>query len=178
MALTTTVAGTDANSYGDADGALAYFTLTGRLAEWQTIVDLNAQDQSLFDAMLGIEAQDYMGSRSTRTQLLQWPRVRGGSIWQSSTELAALQWYDMRGRTWVSNAIPSPVVNAQYEQALSFATNRFWLDDRYKSQTIEVGDTKIEVATRRDLGKLCTAAMLQLDGLLLSGGSVRRLVRS
>lgn len=180
MALTTTVAGTSSDSYADTDYATAYFAKTAREAEWAKVanVSANAQSQALFDAMLSIEAQDYIGSRATRTQALQWPRVRGGSLWESSTQLASVQWYDLRRRYWTSDVIPAPVKNAQCEQALALAMNQHWLDDRYKAKTIAAGDTKIEVATLKDLGKLCRAAMLQLDGLLLTGGSVRRLVRS
>jgi hypothetical protein len=58
------------------------------------------------------------------------------------------------------------------------ATNANWSDDRYEAQTVAAGDTSIQVRNSRQLGKLCKLAMLQLDGLLLSGGSVRRLVRA
>jgi hypothetical protein len=180
MALTTTAASTSANSYADTTYARSYFELTGRKDAWDAVADVSAlaQEQALYDAMLGIEAQDYVGTRSTRTQALQWPRVRNGSTWEDTTELAALKWYDLRGRQWVSNVVPASVKDAQCEQALALATNPNWLNDRYKSQTIAAGDTVLDIATPATLGKLCQAAMLKLDGLLLTGGSVRRLMRS
>ena len=180
MALTTPAASTSANSYADTTYATSYFDLTGRKAEWDAVANVSAlaQEQALYDAMLGIEAQDYIGTRSTRTQALQWPRVRNGSTWEDTTELAALKWYDLRGRQWISNVVPATVKDAQCEQALALATNPHWLNDRYKRKTVSVGDTVLDVALPADLGKLCQAAMLKLDGLLLAGGSVRRLLRS
>ena len=180
MPVTTTVASATADSYADVAYADAYFLKTLRLAEWNVIknIDSNAQDQALFDAMLGIEAQDYVGERATDGQALQWPRIGQSRRRRVSAGTTTLGLYDLRGRAWNSDAIPSPVKDAQCEQALALATNPHWLNDRYKSKTVSVGDTVLEVAMPADLGKLCRAAMLKLDGLLLSGGGVQRLLKS
>jgi len=180
MALVTTAGSASANSYGDEAGASAYFLATGRQQEWDTAVAGMAESW-LLRAMPFLEAQDYIGMRITTEQALQFPRV-GSTQGQRRMQISGLSstygFYDLRNRFYASNAIPTPVINAQYEQALALAQNRNWSDDRYESQTVAAGDTSIEVRNSRQLGKLCKLAMLQLDGLLLTGGSVRRLMRS
>lgn len=180
MALVTTAGSASANSYGDSDGASAYFLATGRQAEWDAAVAGMAESW-LLRAMPFVEAQDYIGVRATTEQALAFPRV-GSNQQRNIVQVSGLSQtyglYDLRDRFFASNAIPTPVINAQYEQAFALAKNANWSDDRYESQTIAAGDTSIEVRNSRQLGKLCKLAMLQLDGLLLSGGSVRRLIRA
>lgn len=180
MALVTTVGDATANSYGDSDGATAYFLATGRADAWET-ANAGHPEEWLLRAMPFIEAQDYMGVRATTEQALAFPRV-GSSGQRRVTQVSGLSQtyglYDLRDRFFASNAIPTPVINAQYEQALAIAANANWSDDRYESKTIAAGDTLIEVRNNRQLGKLCKLAALQLDGLLLTGGSVRRLIRA
>jgi len=180
MALVTTAGSASANSYGDADGATAYFLQTGRQAEWDAAV-AGLPESWLLRAMPFVEANDYIGTCATTTQALQFPRVgsvQGQRMLQVSGLSSTYGLYDLRGRFFASNAIPTPVIQAQYEQAFALATNTNWSNDRYEAQTVAAGDTSIQVRNSRQLGKLCKLAMLQLDGLLLSGGSVRRLVRA
>lgn len=180
MALVTTVGSATANSYGDSDGATAYFLETGRAQEWELAVAGHAEGW-LLRAMPFVEAQDYAGLRATIEQALAFPRV-GSAESRRVVQVSGLSQtyglYDLRGRFFASNAIPTPVINAQYEQAFAMAQNRQWYDDRYESQQVAAGDTTIKIRNSRELGKLCKLAMLQLDGLLLTGGSVRRLVRT
>ncbi len=180
MAVTTTIAGASSDSYADVAYADAYFLKTGRVSQWDTIKDVsgNAQDQALFDAMLGIEAQDYIGERATDGQALQWPRIGNRRRRRVEAGTTSLGLYDLRGRSWNSNEIPSPIKNAQCEQALALGMNTSWLDDRYVRQEVTAGSTTLQVATAKDLGKLCSAARLLLDGLILTGGGVRRLLKS
>lgn len=177
MALITTVGNASANSYGDTDGANVYFLLTRRRDQWDAVATISglAQEQALFDAMLFIEAQDYIGSRNSTTQALQWPRKSSASRLNVTSTTGVI---DLRGRTWTASEIPDPVIQAQYEQALALTQSEHWLSDRYQSQTVAAGQTTIEVATQQKLGRLCRAAELLLDGLVLTGGSSRRLIRS
>lgn len=180
MAVTTTIAGTSSDSYADVTYADAYFLKTGRVLEWDALknVSANAQDQALFDAMLGIEAQDYIGERATDEQALQWPRIGTRRRRRVDAGTTTLGLYDLRGRSWDSNEIPEPVKNAQCEQALALATNPNWLNNRYLRQEVTAGSTTVQVATAKELGKLCSAAILLLDGMILAGGGVRRLLKS
>ncbi len=180
MAIVTTAGSATANSYGDEAGASAYFLLTGRQAAWDTAV-AGLPESWLLRAMPFIEAQDYIGMRIATDQALQFPRV-GNAQDRQTMRISGLSstygLYDLRGKFYASNAIPTPVINAQYEQAFALAQNGQWSDDRYESQTVEAGSTSIEIRNSRQLGKLCRLAQLQLDGLVLTGGSVRRLVRT
>lgn len=177
MALVTTIGSASANSYGDVSGATTYFTLTRRKDEWDAVANLSAlaQEQALFDAMLFIEAQDYLGSRADTTQALQWPRKSSLSRLNVTTTTGVI---DQRGRTWTDTEIPDPVVYAQYEQALALTQSEHWLNGRYQSQSVTAGQTTVEIATQSKLGRLCRAAELLLDGLVLTGGSIHRLVRA
>lgn len=180
MALITTAGSASANSYGDADGALAYFLATGRDSQWEQAV-AGKPEAWLLRAMPCIEANSFPGSRATSAQALQFPRIGGTNrqAWPSVVAASAADGlYDLRGRFFESDSIPEPLKNAQYEQAFAMATDDQWLDDRYESREIKTGSATLKKRTGRSLGKLCHAAVLQLDGLLLAGRGVVNLVRS
>lgn len=177
MALVTTVGGASANSYGDADGAAAYFLATGRADQWDRAV-AGLPEAWLLRAMPYLEAQEYPGSRASSTQALEFPRVGGHPSTLTPTTTSVTGLYDLRGRFWASTAIPQPLKDAQYEQALAMAENEQWLSDSYRQSSVTAGSATLQKRTGWELGTLCKVATVRLTGLLLSQRGVKRLVRS
>lgn len=174
MSLITTVAGASANSYSDADYADAYFCTTGREARWRAILD--RREGALYDGMLFIEAQNYVGSRATMGQALEFPRVGGYRIRRMLGQ--GFQLIDYRGRIWTSDAIPPPIKNAQCEMALILGEDESWLSGDMDTASIRTGVVTVSGggSSRRGL-VIPSAVMLWLDGFLLQGGSTIRLMK-
>ncbi len=164
--LTTTVSGASSNSYVSVSDADAYFATTPRASRWEA-VSTDDKANFLLEAMLWVENQNYMGSRATTTQALEWPRI-GGVGRRVLNTMTTSSLIDQRGREWVSTAIPQPVKDAQCEMALALAINPAWQDDAYLSRTVSAGGTELQVATGRDLGALAKMARMKLSGLLLA----------
>lgn len=166
MALTATVGSASADSYADEDYARAYFVKTPFNATWQALGS-DLQEYWLRSAMLPIEEQDYMGRRTNNSdvlQALQFPRI--ASYNRAGLSNAADTWEDKQGRVWATDAIPTPVKDAQCEQALAMSQNGEYLSDRYKSKEISDGETTLTLNTGRDLGALCPKAKLLLRPFL------------
>lgn len=117
MALDTTVGGADAQSYVDTEYADDYFALTSRASAWAAITGAEGY---LFDAMPYIETLNFMGSRATVAQALEFPRISTYECQPGTSAGAAASgaWTDKRGRVWSSDEIPEPVKQAQCEVAL------------------------------------------------------------
>ncbi len=187
MALTTTIGGASSDSYGTEEEAIAYFLATGRAAQWQNVISDDRAEGVLRFAMLEIEAQSYIGRRADTDgviQALEFPRIVGSSFssdpritdgnyhFEAYETSGLATWRDQRGRQWTSSAIPTPIKHAQFEQAYAMSQNDQWFDDRYKAQTVAVGDTRIDVNVGRDLG-LCIAARKLLSPFLAEARLVR-----
>lgn len=177
MALTTTIGSASADSYGTTEGAIAYFASTGRAARWAVVVDAGRDEHVLRFAMSYLEAMDYLGERANTDgvkQALEFPRVVTVYRGREATTLGGTTWTDKRGREWTSSVIPTPITQAQYEQALAMAENEQWFNDRYSSQEITAGGATVKVRVGSDLA-LCLAAKLLVRPFLASsyGGVIR-----
>lgn len=176
MALIVTAGSATAESYADEAYARTHFAKTPRNAQWQAL-GADLQTYWLRQAMLCIDAQSYIGSRSNPLdgvkQALEFPRKatfqRGSNNFTGSGT-----WQDKKGREWTDTDIPDDLKIAQCEQALAMAENDQFLNDKYKTRRITAGQAELEINTGRDLGTLCTIARLHLKPFLThSKGSSR-----
>lgn len=169
MALVVTVGGASSTSYADADFAGQYFASTGRQAEWELVA--NDADKWLFDAMAFMERPGYVGMRAATTQALEFPR-KYGVRQDENDSVTAETLTDLLGRTWAVTAIPTPVKQAQCEQAFALSQNKAYTENRYTRQTVSAGGTELSVATVKDLD-LCPQAARLLAPFLSRGVGVR-----
>jgi len=115
--LDTTVGGATANSYADAAFATAYFATRREPGAWRQ--DSTEQEKLLLAAMKPLEARLRKGAwgiRASSAQRLLFPRKEDAS---------ASAFYDVDGLQWASNAIPTPIKEAQCEIALAMADGRY-----------------------------------------------------
>lgn len=159
MALDTTIGGTASDSYADANFATTYFTSIGKLADWQTYATSSTiAEQLLRRAMQAIENQDYLGGRANSDaengnyQALEFPRRASFHVGRNVATDGA-SWTDKRGRIWADDEIPTPIKQAQCEQALSFGqVGNVLANDQYKRITTRAGSTTLERKTAEDYG--------------------------
>ncbi len=179
MALIVTAGAANAQSYADADFALAYFATHLQREGWTAIVNVDTAEASLLAAMPMMEDQAYVGYRVTDNQALEFPRIAeyDPNAWTVSSSVAANSWTDARGRTWSSTAVPVPVQQAQCELALIIGSNPEWLEHRYSGKTVKAGNAEIKVKTEDDLTQLPHLVFRLLRPFLattLSGGQMER----
>lgn len=106
MALDTTVAGANADSYITVTDADAYFDNKRVNSDaWDDYA--GDYDELLRQACILLDQLDFVGDPITDTQALKWPR------WYESTEELI--------RNYPTNAIPAPIKYAQCEIALWLA---------------------------------------------------------
>lgn len=105
MALETTVAGPNADSYGSLTEADSYFDNKRLNSDaWDDALQAD-QEQAMRYATIMLDQLDYVGYASTDTQALKWPRYANEAL----TELI---------RNYAINTIPAPIKYAQFEIAL------------------------------------------------------------
>jgi len=128
MALDATVGGEHANSYGTVAEADAYFQDRAYSSTWQNATNkpnLLVTATSLLDWYM-----DWLGVRATTTQALDWPR----------SEVM------VEGVTLPSDILPTALVTATYELALTTATSDLtenW--DLAGIKKTKVGTLEVEV---------------------------------
>lgn len=172
MALTTTIGGASSDSYATTAYAVTYFASIGRATDWAVITSAGLEEGLLRRAMIEIEAANYIGSRANNDagsgiyQALEFPR-KGTFYLGAIAATDGTIWTDLRGRRFTDDEIPEPIKQAQCEQALAMGNHGQWHDSRYKSQTVAVGDTSIDVVVGKELG-LCLAAKRLLAPFLAS----------
>lgn len=168
MALIVTPGSADAESYADEDYARAHFVKTPRNAKWLALGAM-AQTAWLREAILCIDAQDYLGSRSNpiegEEQALEFPR-KATHLSGSNNFTGGSSWEDRRGREYEDDEIPEDVKKAHCEMALALAENDQYLNNRHKARRINAGNAEIDIAVGKDLGTLCPLAYFLLKPFL------------
>lgn len=180
MALNVTAGSATAESYADETYARTHFGKTPRNARWQAL-GADGQTYWLRQAMLCIDAQSFLGSRSNPTdgvkQALEFPR-KATHLRGSNRVTGSATWQDRKGRDWTDTDIPEDVKIAQCEQALAMAENDQFLNDKFKTRRITAGQAELEINTGRDLGTLCTIARLYLKPFLTHSKASGRVERN
>lgn len=181
MSLDTTVGGANAESYGTADRALTYFQRTGRDAQWQALITVQGDEALLLRSMMFIEEQPYIGERANvdedNPQALEFPR-RATYARGIDPDLAGDTWTDLRGRVWTSAAVPTPIENAQYEQALAIGKDPTYTDDGLLEKEIRTNQGRLKFKTGSDnAGGLCVEAGKLLSPFLRGSGQSGRSYR-
>ncbi len=177
--LITTAGAADANSFADLAYADAYFANTQREATWLAIGDDNARERALLDAMLVLEGLDWIGGRSSGDQALSWPRMLLQRGRLQYTYFGSSMLVDYRGRYWPANEVPNQIRNAQCELALLVAQDASWVEGTFDVTSIRTGIVQLGINGGADAGSvLGSRVWLWLDGFLLSGSGVIRLVKS
>lgn len=180
MALIVTAGAANAESYADETFARTHFAKTPRNDRWLAL-GADAQTYWLRQAMLCIDAQSFLGSRSNPTdgvkQALEFPR-KATHLRGSSRVTGSATWQDKKGREWTDTDIPNDLKIAQCEQALAMAENDQYLNNRYKSRRITAGQAELEINTGQDLGTLCPIARLYLKPFLTHSKASSRVERN
>lgn len=179
MALITTVGSSTANSYATTTEFAAYVATT----QWADAFEGANVEALLLEAMTVLETQNFIGTKALLDQALQWPRVGGGArrevLISGLSQTYGL--FDLRDRFYASNAIPTPIKNAQCALAMSiyFDFSRLELSTS-SGVSFSAGSVRIgpEVETVSAKTKSMQArAMRELNGLVIEAGKVKRLVR-
>jgi len=157
MAVTVdaTVGGANSNAYLTAAQATSYFE--GRLdtAPW-TDASSDEKNRALVMATSRLEQERYVGSPTSDTQRLQWPRDSVPDLWGS--------YYD-------NDAIPRYVIEATAELALALLKDNTLLADSGLEAFTEVSVGPLSVTPRheRKPGTLPRQVIRLLTGLRESG---------
>lgn len=151
-AVVTTVGGASSNSYVSLADATTYFADRSDGADWGS--DTNQQTRALFTAIDYLDALPWIGAMLLETQSLQWPRVAVRPIERRPQQRIRLGYetlagldglYDLKGRLWVSTAIPQPIKDAQCEFALALVRNPAALAGAQEVKRIRTGVVTLEL---------------------------------
>lgn len=162
--LDSTVSGASSNSYVSRAAAQTYFDGRLNADNWQNGATAD-QDRSLMMATVYLERYEYLGTITSTSQRLKWPR--SGLI-------------DEEGRSVSSSAIPNAIAEATYELALAFLDGKLYLQDDGIEQYESVSVGPISVTGRlRDATTMPNHVRNLIDWLLLNSASglTRPLVR-
>lgn len=179
----------DGNTFGTLDEANTYFTNRVNGSDWTAISTDEAKKQLLLYAMNPFQNLGWIGGLVQETQPLSWPRVairpterRSRNRIRTGFETltgASGGLYDKNNRFWSAEAIPVPVKNAQFEQALSlhkFSQSSSPIATRYKRWEVQNQDGVIEMDVSAT-GKMSSQAMELLKPFLFTGGGMSRIFR-
>jgi hypothetical protein len=111
----------DTNSYISRTNATTYFSNSLKSNDWAAITD-NNKDLALMSATRMLDRQTWMGSKTSSSQALEWPRT-------SVT--------DKYGTTVSSSAVPQQVLDACCELALALAMDGTVETNRSTSSNIK-----------------------------------------
>jgi len=103
LELDATLGGATANTYLTLAEAETYFEKRLHSDDWDDATDAQKNEALAMSARMIDGMYDFVGTIMTTTQALRWPR---GNV------------YDIDGRYLTPTEIPSPIANAQCEQAL------------------------------------------------------------
>lgn len=151
MALDTTIGGAAADSYGEHADFATYAANMG----WSLAGDTTSQEANLRRATMFLDREYvWLGYKAAQTQALAWPRV--------VSEL------DPDGYTIPSDAIPQPIINAQFE--LAYLENQgndllaFLSGAEVKREKVKAGP--VESETEYATGSAAEARIRSVEGLL------------
>ena len=151
------------NSYSTLLEADAYLQDRIGDAEWISI-GAQAQEQALVTATRILEEMNWVGSASSNTQNLAFPR-RGSYVDPS------------RGRTITFNPdateAPRRVKEAQYELAFHLTNNPDLINDTGRAVNLSVGNGAVVLADQIPASLIPGAVRRKIAPLLVNGGSRR-----
>jgi hypothetical protein len=156
FAFDTTVAGASANSYVTEAEASTYFGGRLDVAEYTAATSVSVQ-KSLVMATTRLDAESYIGSTSTQTQALQWPRYGVPTIAGWSDE--------------VVTAIPKRIRDATCELALAILKDTSYLGDTGLEgfKNVKVGPIDVTPREDRKANALPAIVARLLAGIRLGG---------
>ena len=172
ITLTTTVGGASSDSYATTAEAETYFLKRLGAEAWNASTATygsDAKEQALLAAMTFLESLNYLGSRASTTQALEWPRSGNGRNRWLDTATTGL--VDLRGRAWASTVIPTPIKRAQYEMALSILQSPHVLEHGLSDGAeLWAGALRINLKTQNEGATAIPHTVLrELSGLVISG---------
>jgi hypothetical protein len=164
--IVATVGAANANSYATTTEAAAYFTDRLQVSAWAT----NADDQAraLIMATRRLDQFEFRGTKTTTTQALKWPRV---------------DTFDEDGEEYATNAIPTFVKHATFEQALAFlkanaeAYDPLAGDGLDRFDSVKIGPLAVEIGQSQQSTALAVYAHRLIRHVLASSGLVATLER-
>jgi hypothetical protein len=162
MALDSTVGGASANSYVSRADAVTYFGDRLDITEWTDASNDN-KDAALVMATLRLDQEEWVGTRSSITQNIAWPRigVYVDGIYQDSA------------------AIPRQIEEATYELALAILKDTTFLADTGLEGFEKVKLGELDVTPRYRAGGTLPAEVTRLlRGLKTSSAYTGRLLKS
>ena len=161
MALEASVGGAAANSYVTQAAASSYFTNRLDVAEW-TAASSSDKDAALMMATARLEAESYVGYKTSFTQRLSWPRF--------ST-------YDRDDMLYASDAIPLVIQQATFELALALLREPTLLGDTGLEgfQNVKLGS--LDVTPRNLAASQLPAFVKQLIQPVRASGSGTHVAR-
>jgi len=164
LTLISTIGGATSNAY--ASEATITALLEGRpgSSAWTT-ASVPTREQAIVGATMRLEQESYAGYRASELQRLKWPR--SGC-------------YTDDGYLYSSAAMPTPLVQATAELALSLVVNPDLLDLSGLAQFESLSVGPISLTTRASAlyaNALPASVLSLLKGLSTSGPGMTKLVR-
>jgi len=167
--LVATAGSATANSYAEVSEGDTYFSERVQATNWTT-AELDVKKQALIQATRRLDTLKYNGSKVTSGQALKWPRI---------------DTFDDDGTEYASDAVPSVVKYAAFEEALRLLNDNASSTDTFAPTGLEgfryakVGPLEVEIDKGFKPGALTDQARRWLSGVLYrSTGLMAELVRS
>lgn len=97
-----------ANAYASVAEADTYFNVRLNSSSWTSLTDADTKARAIITATMQLEVEEYVGTKTTTTQALKWPRMDA---------------FDADGNEYDNDVVPEVVKDAMFELALNLVAN-------------------------------------------------------
>jgi hypothetical protein len=172
MSIDATVGGATSNSYVTRSEADSYFSNRLYSDAWNVALS-DTKDAALITATSRIEQEQYIGYRSTSTQVLSWPRTEAVIPDSPGSFYRSYSWFSY----YLPTEIPQQVKDSVCEVALSMLAAGG--DGSAEAglqpfKSIKLGSIVLDMNPQQKLSQLPTAAMQLLRNLRITSTRVLR----
>lgn len=166
--LVATAGSATANSYATVAEGDTYFDERVQATNWTGEADADVKERALIMATRRIDTLRFEGSKSASGQALKWPRIDA---------------FDDNGDEYATDAVPTIVKHATFEQALTILNDNAAAKDSFAPTGLEpftrakVGPLEVEIDKGYQPGELSDEVRRLLRPVLRSHGLMAELVR-